>query len=116
MKSSESLGLFLLGTAVGAALGILFAPDAGEETRNSLVETATTGWDTIKEKVKAGEEELNKYKDQATQYKDQVVDQAKSKVKEYKDQATEYKDQVVDEAKSKVKEKANDLNDQVQQS
>lgn len=82
MKSTESLGLFLLGTAVGAALGILFAPDAGEETRNALVETATNSWDSIKEKVKTGEEELNQYKDQATDYKDELVDSVKSKVKE----------------------------------
>ncbi len=123
MKSSvETLGVFLLGTAVGAALGILFAPDAGEETRNSLVETATTSWDTIKEKVKAGEEELNNYKDQASAYKDEVVDQVKSKVKEkaddlkgYKDQAEAYKDEAVDQAKSKVKEKSAEINDNIQQ-
>ncbi|MVN22792.1 YtxH domain-containing protein [Mucilaginibacter arboris] len=116
MKSSvETLGVFLLGTAVGAALGILFAPEAGEETRNTLVETATNSWDSIKEKIKTGEDELNQYKDQAVEYKDQVVDQAKSKVKEYKDQATGYKDQVVDQAKSKVKDEAAGLNDKIQQ-
>jgi len=83
MKNSvEGLGIFLLGTAVGAALGILFAPEAGEETRNALVETTKSSWDTIKEKVKTGEEELNKYKDEATKYTDEVVDNAKSKVKE----------------------------------
>ncbi len=115
MKNSvETFGVFLLGTAVGAALGILFAPDAGEETRNSLVETATTSWDTIKEKVKAGEDELNQYKDQAVDYKDKVVGQAKEKVDQLKDEATDYKNQAVDQAKSKVKEKADDLNDDIQ--
>lgn len=123
MKNSvEGLGVFLLGTAVGAALGILFAPDAGEETRSTLVETAANSWDTIKEKVKSGEEQLNNYKEHASAYKDEVVDQVKSKVKEkaddlkdYKEQATAYKDEAVDEAKSKVKEKSNELNNNIQQ-
>lgn len=116
MKNSvEGLGVFLLGTAVGAALGILFAPDAGEETRSTLVETATNGWDTIKEKVKSGEEQLNNYKDQASAYKDEVVDQVKSKVKEKADDLEGYKDEVVDQAKSKVKEKSDDLNNNIQQ-
>lgn len=123
MKNSvETFGVFLLGTAVGAALGILFAPDAGEETRNALAETATNSWDTIKEKVKVGEDELTQYKDQAVDYKNQVVDQAKTKMSEYKEKATDlkdkavdYKDQAVDDAKSKVKEKSNDLNNDIQQ-
>lgn len=123
MKNSvETLGVFLLGTAVGAALGILFAPDAGEETRNALAETATNSWDTIKEKVKTGEDEFNQYKDEAIDYKNQVADQAKAKVSEYKDKAADlkdkavdYKDQTVDDAKSKVKEKSNDINNDIQQ-
>ncbi len=116
MKNSvEGLGVFLLGTAVGAALGILFAPDAGEETRNTLVETATTGWDTIKEKVKSGEEQLNNYKNQASTYTTEVVDQVKSKAKETADGLKEKKDEVIDQAKSKVKEKSDELNNNIQQ-
>ncbi|WP_299291755.1 YtxH domain-containing protein [uncultured Mucilaginibacter sp.] len=116
MKNSvEGLGVFLLGTAVGAALGILFAPDAGEETRSTLVETATTGWDTIKEKVKSGEEQLNNYKNQASTYTTEVVDQVKSKAKETADDLKGYKDEVVDQAKSKVKEKSDELNNNIQQ-
>jgi gas vesicle protein len=35
-ESSGALGTFLFGTAVGAVLGLLFAPKEGSETREQL--------------------------------------------------------------------------------
>jgi gas vesicle protein len=73
-------------------LGILLAPDAGEQTRTTLADKAKDAWEQVKDKVGEGEDTLNQYKDEAKSYKDQSV--------------------IV--AKSNIKEKANSLNDKIQ--
>ena len=42
----RTLFAFLVGTAIGAAAALLFAPVAGEELRAQLAEQATSQWDT----------------------------------------------------------------------
>ena len=38
MKSLSILAAFLSGAVVGAAAGVLFAPERGEDTRNKIVD------------------------------------------------------------------------------
>jgi gas vesicle protein len=72
----------LAGLAAGAALGILFAPEKGTETRDKLSESLANLGDTIKETAAA---EIDKL----VGLKDKVVDNIKTKVRgteeEYQD-------------------------------
>ena len=46
---SNSLFALLAGAAAGLTLGVLFAPDKGEETRAKIKKAAENGYDDLKE-------------------------------------------------------------------
>lgn len=69
----------LAGLAAGAALGLLFAPEKGTETRDKLSESLKNFGDSIKEKAA---EEI----DSLTELKDKIVNNIKSKVKQAEEQ------------------------------
>ena len=54
MNTSEKFLYLMAGTGIGAALGILFAPRTGQETRSSIANQAQRGMDKISEKVEEG--------------------------------------------------------------
>ena len=49
MSSSKVIISFLVGAAIGGALGILLAPDKGEETRRRIIEKGGDLSDSISE-------------------------------------------------------------------
>jgi gas vesicle protein len=71
--SSKVLIGLLAGLAAGTALGLLFAPEAGTETRERLGQSFKDISDTIKEKAAAELENLSSLKEK-------VVDSVKNKL------------------------------------
>ena len=73
-NSKVLIGL-LTGLAAGAALGLLFAPDKGSETRDRLNQSLKDLGDSIKDRAA---DEINNL----TNLKDKVVSSVKSKLQE----------------------------------
>lgn len=73
--NNKTVIALLSGLAAGVALGILFAPEKGAETRDKLSESLKNLGDSIKEKAA---EEI----DNLTSFKDKVVSKIKSKISE----------------------------------
>ena len=62
MKSLSILAAFLGGAVVGAAAGVLFAPERGEDTRNKIVDALR------KRGIKLSRTEIDVYKRQYLPY------------------------------------------------
>ncbi|WP_294471792.1 YtxH domain-containing protein [uncultured Bacteroides sp.] len=69
MKGLNVLAAFLGGAAVGAALGILFAPEKGEDTRNKITEILR------KKGIKLNRREMESLVDEiAAEMKEEIAD------------------------------------------
>jgi gas vesicle protein len=75
MEDDSKLGYFFLGMGVGVAVGLLFAPNSGEETRALIKSKANDGTDYVRKRS----EEL---KEQASE----LVDRSRDVVSRQKDQ------------------------------
>ena len=80
MKNSEKIiGALILGAVIGAAAGVLFAPNKGSETRKRIIGDAKDLADDLKQKVKTTVDGLREKADNLQQM-------AESKLEEYKEQ------------------------------
>jgi len=71
--NTKVFAALLVGLAAGAALGILFAPDKGNETRDKLAESLKNLGESIKETA-------SKEIDNLLDLKNKVVDNIKTKI------------------------------------
>ncbi len=62
----------VVGVAVGAILGVLFAPASGAETRSTISDSVSNAGGTVRDKTKQGLDKLN-------DLKNQMVDSVKSR-------------------------------------
>ncbi len=53
MKSGDFLAGVIVGALIGVSLGLLFAPDTGEETRERVIEGARKAKDAASERGQA---------------------------------------------------------------
>jgi gas vesicle protein len=72
--SVSAISVFAVGVGVGAALGVLFAPQSGDELRDSITEGALDGIDGViaagQKVTRRGQQGIERAKDQARQAAD----------------------------------------------
>lgn len=104
----------LTGLAVGAVLGVLFAPDSGKKTRERISDKALDLTDNVKDGYQAVKDRLHAGKDDLVGLKDRMVDNVKNKATAVSEEFKEFRAAEAEKAKSAVKRTADDLNDDIQ--
>lgn len=103
--SSMPFVALLAGLAVGAVVGLLFAPDSGANTRGKISDKAGDLADTVKDKIHTMKSRFSQEAEQMSDAKDEFVDKAKRKAAD-----------VADQVKSEIKKASDDANDAIQNS
>ena len=84
-NGGSAFGWFLVGLGIGAAIGVLYAPQAGTDTRDSLAEGARERAEYLKQKsreaVDAGKEQFGDYVERGKQ----AVATGRAQVEDYVD-------------------------------
>jgi gas vesicle protein len=101
-KQGGGFGWFLLGLGIGAAVGVLYAPKPGSETRDGLRQQAREGGEYIKQKSREAADQMNNLIDVG---KDQVGDYVE-KGKQAVDRGRAQWESVVDRGRQVAQEQA----------
>ena len=106
MEERSGFGYFLLGLGIGVAAGILWAPRAGEETRQLLADKAGEGADYLKNRAQEGGEYVRQRAGDLKQSAADLYEQGRSTIERQRDtlgQAVEAGKQAYRDAVSDVK-------------
>lgn len=80
MEEKNGFGYFLLGLGIGVAAGILWAPRAGEETRQILSDRAGEGADYLRNRAQDGTEYVRQRTDDLKQSAAELYEKGRSSV------------------------------------
>lgn len=108
MSTQKAILGFLGGIALGATMGLLFAPASGKETRKKLRRSSDKARDELNDLIDQGRSEWSKAKgkaaDAATMTRDEVQDFVRFMMNEGKDLGRRIKNDVEDSADELVAE------------
>jgi gas vesicle protein len=85
MEERSGFGYFLLGLGIGVAAGILWAPRAGEETRQLLADKAGEGADYLKNRAQEGGDYMRQRANDLKQSASDIYEQGRSTLARQRD-------------------------------
>jgi gas vesicle protein len=99
MADNDGSGIlwFMAGLGIGAALGILYAPKTGEETRQQILDAAGQGRDAVKEGARQAREQAGTWADKGRDYLNSQKDQIRTA---YEAGRQAYRDSTTDEGET----------------
>ncbi len=105
----DSLFALIAGAAAGLTLGLLFAPEKGEETRRKVKVAAAEGWDEFVDaaedgidKAKEAYEDVKEGAESATSRLKARARLARRDLKDLKETLTDQASEIKDEARMKI--------------
>jgi len=91
-NGGSGFGWFLVGLGIGAAVGVLFAPQAGTDTRETLAESARERTEYLKQKSREAAAQVNTYVDAGKDHFGDYVERGKQAVATGRSQVEDYVD------------------------